>query len=233
VVTAHKAARRKEALRQRRLFIFGRTLFCGGGAFRILVFRWTRRLWAAANVSTAPGGCAPSVRRHFAPDRQTMRISLTILILALGQTLCGQVGKYRESDSFDTSHIAIFRYNSTQTWIFKDGKQAALSKAEFELLDSLLTNCVTTYNNEQRQKYKGKHSVKNHLINLQSHKRQYIAIINNKGETEVWINCFCDTHDRDWRRELIIVDDGGVCYFNLKVNLTKKTFYDLVVNGTA
>ena len=31
----------------------------------------------------------------------------------------------------------------------------------------------------------------------------------------------------------MIVDDGGNCYFNFKINLTTKKFYDLRVNGEA
>jgi len=68
---------------------------------------------------------------------------------------------------------------------------------------------------------------------LNEYKRQLVAVINGKGEKEVWVNCFCN---RDWgryREEVLVADDGGACYFNIKINLTTKTSYDLMVNGEA
>jgi hypothetical protein len=47
--------------------------------------------------------------------------------------------------------------------------------------------------------------------------------LNSKGEKEVWINCFCRDGERDWRKNLVFVKDGGNCYFNLKVNLSRGT----------
>jgi len=76
-------------------------------------------------------------------------------------------------------------------------------------------------------------NVKDFVIDLKKYKRQYIAVINSKGEKEVWVNCFCDTWKKNWRKELIFVLDGGNCYFNLKINLTKGEYYDLMVNGDA
>jgi hypothetical protein len=31
----------------------------------------------------------------------------------------------------------------------------------------------------------------------------------------------------------MFVDDGGNCYFNFKISLATKTFYDMGVNGVA
>jgi hypothetical protein len=82
LITAHKAASpgQRQHLQPPRLFIFGGHFFCGGGAFRILVFRWTRRLLATANVLTGAGGCAPSVSGH-AP--RTMKHFITSTFLAV------------------------------------------------------------------------------------------------------------------------------------------------------
>jgi hypothetical protein len=65
------------------------------------------------------------------------------------------------------------------------------------------------------------------------YKRQYVSIINSIGEKEVWINCFCDSFYKDWKKQILHVDDGGNCFFNLKVNLSTKKCYDIFVNGYA
>ena len=59
-------------------------------------------------------------------------------------------------------------------------------------------------------------------------------MINQEGEKEIWINFFCNEWESDgWKNDLMIVLDGGNCYFNLKVNLTNKTYSELIINGYA
>ena len=73
-----------------------------------------------------------------------------------------------------------------------------------------------------------------YLINLANYKRQLVAVTNAKGEKTVWINCFCrDDNQASWRQHIVSVDDGGNCYFNIKLNLTRRTWYDMMVNGVA
>lgn len=65
-----------------------------------------------------------------------------------------------------------------------------------------------------------------------NYRKQLIAVTNKTGEKEVWVNCFCNTWDNDrWKTEMMLVADGGNCYFNFKINLTTKKYYDLGVNG--
>ena len=71
-------------------------------------------------------------------------------------------------------------------------------------------------------------------LELKGKKRQYVAVINEKGEKEVWVNFFCDDWGNDnWESDILIVHDGGNCYFNLKVNLTNKSYSELGINGYA
>jgi hypothetical protein len=59
-------------------------------------------------------------------------------------------------------------------------------------------------------------------------------VINQEGEKEIWINFFCNEWESvGWKTDLMIVLDGGNCYFNLKVNLTNKTYSELIINGYA
>ena len=139
-------------------------------------------------------------------------------------------------------NIAILPYDSTNhIRLFKNCKQTTLSDSDYLLIEKLLTQCIAEYNleqdkylNEITNKFPDRNFNREYfLIDIQQYKRQYIVVINDKNEKEVWINCFCDTFFKDWRKEIIDVDDGGNCFFNLKINLTREKYYNLWVNGDA
>ncbi|RYU95644.1 hypothetical protein [Emticicia agri] len=141
----------------------------------------------------------------------------------------------------DKSIIGILPYDSTEKWAFENGKQAELTDNDFVIIEELLESRINSYNNHQQKRYnkiKAKHPEytlrkEDFIIDLKVYKRQYVAITNSKGEKEVWVNCFCDIFNENWKKDIVIVLDGGNCYFNLKINITKGTYYDLMVNGDA
>lgn len=55
--------------------------------------------------------------------------------------------------------------------------------------------------------------------------------VDANGETVVWINAYCDSAPP--HRGIRFVHDGGDCYWQVKVNLTRKKIYDLSINGEA
>ena len=74
------------------------------------------------------------------------------------------------------------------------------------------------------------------LENLNEYKRQYLGIINQDGSKIICINYFFGADSENfpyWKKEVVFVFDGGYNFFNIKVNLTTKECYDLIVNGEA
>ncbi|MBT31691.1 MAG: hypothetical protein CMO01_18700 [Thalassobius sp.] len=146
-----------------------------------------------------------------------------------------------DSIAIDMSDIAIIPLDSSNNWAVKNEQPAVLSTQELAEIDSLLSACLSKYNIEQEKKLeqlKAKHPTHNfktedYVINLPNYKRQYIATLNNKGEKEVWVNCFCSTPRNDWNKEIIMVKDGGNCYFNLTINLSTNQCLNFMVNGEA
>ena len=142
---------------------------------------------------------------------------------------------------FDNSKIVVLPFDSTLTWIFKNVKPADLNENELEKIESILMTCIDNFNIEQKQEVKklkleypdADFKKKEHLIKLRKYKRQYIPVINEKGEKEVWVNCFCQSNGDRWKKEAVMVLDGGNCYFNLKINLSSGACYDIMVNGVA
>jgi len=150
------------------------------------------------------------------------------------------------TSGIDTSVIAIFSFDTLQNrWyksIFKTGKPIELTFEELLQIDTLLNTCINDYNPAQEREYLKyniehpdfKRDKKHFLIYLNRYKRQYLAIKNQKGEKEVWINCLCTPMGTEkWKSKIISVEDGGNCFFNVKVNLTKRKCYELKVNNEA
>ncbi len=143
--------------------------------------------------------------------------------------------------ALDTSTIAILPYDTTDSWVFKDVKLTSLTNNDLEFIETTLTVAWKEYVlaeekkleefNAKHPEYRLKHHKEEFAIDLKKYKRQYIAILDNNGEKEVWVNCFCAFTGESWKKEIVFVDDGGACYFNLRINLTTRKYYDFMVNG--
>ena len=176
---------------------------------------------------------------------------LSIAFIACRETQSSQTTNISEeiktdsiSIQLDTSVIAVIPYD---TIIFsgwhnlKNVKTTELTQLDLLEIEYILTNCIAEYNVLQKQEFDKlqtenpdwNYDINQFIIDLKKHKRQYVAIFNSTGEKEVWINCFCDTWNKNWRKSIAIVCDGGNCYFQLKINITQKKYYDFYVNGHA
>lgn len=175
----------------------------------------------------------------------TKQVTILIFFLLIYFTSCEQTitkSKNKEQQfayTIDTSIIAILQFDTANYWIFKDSKPTDLTSDDLQKTETILKNCIKSYNTEQEKRYdliKDKNPTykvdkKRFIIDLGRYKRQYEAVINSKGEKEVWVNCFCRTYNSNWKSEQVVVEDGGNCYFNLKINLTTGQYYELMVNG--
>jgi hypothetical protein len=72
---------------------------------------------------------------------------------------------------------------------------------------------------------------------LQKYGRQYFGYIDSLGHRMLLINCiwkdkdFDDMFDRDFLRQIIMVDDGGDNFWNVKCNIDTDKLFELEVNG--
>lgn len=178
----------------------------------------------------------------------TKKISVLFFILIFFLCSCRQSDssieyKKAKSDSiqFDTSKIAIIKLDNQKHLIFENYKPTELTNENILEIEKILLKCIDNYNPTQESYFKEvslkhpeyKFERNRFIIDLSDYYRQYVASINNKGEKEVWVNCFCHSLYEDWKKYLIIVEDGGNCFFNLKINLNTRKYYDLMVNGDA
>jgi hypothetical protein len=69
--------------------------------------------------------------------------------------------------------------------------------------------------------------------------RQYVCYIQPDGDSIVFINAVCNIWfdpmgiREDWQNNIIMVMDGGDCFWSTLINFTKKRNIRLVVNGMA
>lgn len=120
-------------------------------------------------------------------------------------------------------NFAVINFNPRKhNYIFKNAKRTKLNQTEIVIVEDLIEKAVNKYNEKQKDGQK--------IKDLNKYKRQYIPVINKEGETEVWANFFC-REEQDWKRNVIVVEDGGNCYFNLYINLTKDSTYKFSING--
>lgn len=141
----------------------------------------------------------------------------------------------------DSTYV-ILEFKSDWYWIFKAVEPTNLSRSELAEVEEIIQVAVKENNEQQRKNLKehnGNHSDNKWTetgfeLELEGFKRQYVPVINKDGQKEIWINFFCDDWESgNWKSEIMMVNDGGNCYFNLKVNLETKTYSELRINGYA
>jgi hypothetical protein len=55
-----------------------------------------------------------------------------------------------------------------------------------------------------------------------------------KGRKYIFVNALCVSTDRHTLdKQIIVILDGGSCFFNLKYDPGQKVFFDLIINGEA
>ena len=178
--------------------------------------------------------------------KKIILLFFTISLVSCGQITTGNIDKNTKMTlTIDTNIIAVLPFNNAYYWIFKEGKQIDLTSKDLLDLENLLKKCINENNLLQEKKFNElnsdpecvyKYIREDFIIDLKNYKRQYVAVISSNGEKEVWVNCFCSSFNsyvQNWREEIIVVQDGGNCYFNLKINLTKGEYYDFMINGVA
>jgi hypothetical protein len=130
--------------------------------------------------------------------------------------------------SIDTSKVAILPFEKNSKVYFENCIEGEISMTELLYAENELVKKANKYNKIEKKNstiYSGAY-----YINLEKYHRQYLVYINKIGQKEVYINCFCEEPSENWRDYLVDVDDGGNCFLQLKVNLTKKKAGKLETN---
>ena len=144
-----------------------------------------------------------------------MKIRLLVLIIPILFSCKSTLTKI--NPKIGNSEYAILNFNPNEKYpIFPNSKPTELTHEEILQIEKIIFIEISSY------------------ISKRIYHRQYVAAINEYGEKVVWVN-FLDAEDMDpnWNTYIVEVFDGGDSFFQIKVNLTKGTYYDFRVNSTA
>ena len=67
---------------------------------------------------------------------------------------------------------------------------------------------------------------------LDEYQRQYIGL-EREDRQIIYGNYFCDSGRVNWREKLVIVEDGGDCFFQVEYDVESEVFIKLQVNGVS
>jgi len=145
--------------------------------------------------------------------------------------------------TLDSLDYNILKYDDSYHYIFPEECQPAdLSEEEIVECEVLLNLFIVDYNAKATKRFHEmskdhpelKFNIEDFTIGLQDYGRQYMTVILHNGTKMVYVNCFCNPSGFDYReKELVVVMDGGNCFFNFKVNLKEKKMFDFIENGVA
>jgi hypothetical protein len=137
-------------------------------------------------------------------------------------------------DHYKTRHFdcVIFPASYEELWI--GGERYTPTRHEIEFAESILRKELKVY----KWDLYDKEYIEQHLS---IYCRQYFGHLNRKGEKELYIFFVCkdslhdfedDFREKDfWVKHLVVVEDGGKCYWRIKFNIPKKELFDMSING--
>ena len=110
------------------------------------------------------------------------------------------------------------------------------SENDFGIINSILTNAI--------QEGEFDFLKDPTLQKIYDHYRQYICYKNNDGDNMIYINALCIIPEQpidvegkiivkpfDWENRLLVVHEGGPCFWNMTINMTARTFSNVRSNG--
>jgi hypothetical protein len=121
-------------------------------------------------------------------------------------------------------------------------KKFTPTKQDIILAEQILKQQIEKANNPKFNQFGRRQYIHR---NLNKYFRQYAGFINENGDRVIHINFYWDRFnifDRlkgdwdgrlDYTSDYAVVMDGGYRYWNVNVNLTTKSLYNLSVNGVA
>jgi len=143
----------------------------------------------------------------------------------------------------ELSNYAIIELKEkTYAPIDREFKPAKLSEVEIKMLKEIIQIAISENNIKQLiglKEYNERNPTENKTetgfeLSLENMQIQLVPYFNNIGEKWVWVNVFCeDEYLNFWREDIVVVEDGGNCHYNLKINLNHNTYSDLQINGYA
>lgn len=149
--------------------------------------------------------------------------------------------KKYDSSQIDLNRIdyVVFTTELMKASVF--GKNhITISPSNADILESevLLNRYIERYNSKVEKRFNSLNRSYQDLnvqnIEIEQYGRQYLFVVAPNKHKLVYINCFCNPSEFEYRkRDWVFVLDGGNCFFNIIIDLTEKRVKQFSENGYA
>ncbi len=167
---------------------------------------------------------------------KTLKVIYFFLIIS---SLCSQKNILQgQSNTIDTSDFVIIKLNSEK---HNNNRVNELTTNQIDSILVILNKAIENYNDKIVSNYlaKGKKYCKDSIsgiLDIKNYKFQ-IKPITNSDDQKFWIHGFCKGFYNEseytrinWRNKMMMVADGGDCFIDCSINLTKKIFENFQIN---
>jgi hypothetical protein len=155
-----------------------------------------------------------------------MKSLICSILFVLMSSLC-----LSQELQIDTNKIAIIPFDAKNSWeVDRYGDACLMTQEDIDEVEKIFLQSIHEYDSSLTGI-----NIKYFAVDLKDidyYRRQYVCYKNKKGEKIVYVNCFCAAPEW-WRTNLVEVDDGGKCYFSVKINLTTKKWFEFIPGGYA
>ncbi len=151
-----------------------------------------------------------------------MMCSITLSTMAQGQSGT-ETGPRPENEMYVVLQDAGFIKTLNQK-----ARTFKPKEAEIQLALKVFKEAVVNHNNREMVK-----AVAAEMLNIIQQESFYKQLIPYRigKEKFIYFNCLCSPHGEEWKNKVIEVDGGYRCYFQVIVNLSKKTSDGIFFNG--
>lgn len=150
-----------------------------------------------------------------------MRYLLLCLLLFVSQEPTDIKGKKFSGYIFNARH---------QVLLMGEGNRYSPTEEDIILAEKLIVEKIEELNKSHVNQDHGCPIIHK---SLRRYVRQYVGIINKKGQKTIWINMLWKGKfsDSELKKDIITVLDGCSYYWRITVNLDEGLLYDLEING--
>ena len=149
-----------------------------------------------------------------------MRQFINVILILLLTSCC-----INDKNLNTDKRIALFETGS-DVYLESTSTLSKMSSSDYAIVDKVLKMAI---DNNEFYFLKDKK-----LCTLKKYYRQYLVYINENEEKIVYINAMCKIPDFfNWKKDFLRTSDGGDCYWKIEINLTNKTYREVMVNGYA
>lgn len=153
--------------------------------------------------------------RVFRGNNKTVQDGANDFCYSINENFYSNLWENSQAIAIDFSKIVILPFSEFNGNMFSSKREATLSSENIKEAEAILQSQLAD----------------KEVRNLDAYFRQYVAVFNAQNHKIIWMNFFCRLPNAKWKKERVVVKDGGNCYWNVKANINTGEVTEFSVNG--